>query len=401
MTKSADSEVPQGRADDVLRMNSPAPPIEVESWLRGQPLASFEPGTVYIVEFWATWCGPCVAAMPHLVQLQETYRDSGLEIVGVAASEHAPTADEARTTLEAWLADKFPNLNFRIAFDHTGEMKELWMEASLAFGIPTAFVVDRDGHIAFIGHPMQLDDVLPKVLNGSWRTSDDAKAADLERIAEGQREARKSALVKPILAKLRPAMQAEDWTTALAAVEEGVAVVPDNPNFRRAHADLLLHKMRDMRTGLPVMRQLVRDAIGTKSEPWMAMAMELLFDPAKDNCHLPQAERFAMGKELAEQILVLNPPHGNGPKYASYGAVAQYYCESGNTEHAIELVELGLNSVGHPEPMPDDLKPFYVPRLLQALANCTGEKACYGDFCVAPQAKFAESVEAQPPEEET
>ncbi len=335
------------------------------------------------------------------MQLQETYKDSGLEIVGVAASEHAPTAEEARTEVEAWLADKFPNLNYRIAFDHTGEMNELWMTASLSFGIPTAFVVDRDGHIAFIGHAGQLDDVLPKVLNGSWRTSDEAKAADLERIAKGQHYARESALIKPITAKLWPAMQAEDWTTALAAAEELVAVAPDNLNFRRAHATLLLHKMRDMQTGLPVMRQLVRDAIGTKSEPWMAMAMELLFDPAKDNSHLPHAERFAMGKELAEQILVLNPPHGNGRKYASYAPVAQYYYEIGNKEHAIELVELGLNSVDHPEPMPDNLKSFYVPRLLQALANCTGEKACYGDFCVVPQNEAPETVKAQPPEEET
>ncbi|MGX5806398.1 TlpA disulfide reductase family protein, partial [Bradyrhizobium sp. Arg314] len=74
----------------VLHMESPAPAIKVESWLRGEPLAAFQPGKVYIVEFWATWCGPCVAAMPHLMQLQEKYKDSGLEVIGVAACEDAP-----------------------------------------------------------------------------------------------------------------------------------------------------------------------------------------------------------------------------------------------------------------------------------------------------------------------
>ncbi|MGX9121061.1 TlpA disulfide reductase family protein, partial [Mesorhizobium sp. BHbsci] len=80
----------------VLRMDSPAPAIKVQSWLRGEPLTAFQPGKLYIVEFWATWCGPCVSAMPHLAELQDKYKDSGLEVVAVAASEKAPTADEAR-----------------------------------------------------------------------------------------------------------------------------------------------------------------------------------------------------------------------------------------------------------------------------------------------------------------
>ncbi|OWK24524.1 hypothetical protein AJ87_21560 [Rhizobium yanglingense] len=62
---------------------------------------------------------------PHLMQLQEKYKDSGLEVVGVAANEQAPTADEARSKLYAWLTENFPNLNYRIAFDHAGEMNKL------------------------------------------------------------------------------------------------------------------------------------------------------------------------------------------------------------------------------------------------------------------------------------
>ncbi|WP_192384184.1 TlpA disulfide reductase family protein, partial [Mesorhizobium silamurunense] len=99
-----------------LRIGSPAPSIKVENWLRGEPLTSFQTGKVYIVEFWATWCGPCVDGMPHLMQLQEKYKESGVEIVGVAASEDAPTAHEARSKLDAWLTEKFSNLNYRIAF---------------------------------------------------------------------------------------------------------------------------------------------------------------------------------------------------------------------------------------------------------------------------------------------
>ncbi|MFK4492439.1 thiol-disulfide isomerase/thioredoxin [Bradyrhizobium sp. USDA 336] len=150
-----------------LGLESPAPPIKVENWLRGQPLTSFQPGKVYIVEFWATWCAPCVAALSDLVQLQEKYRDSGVEVLGIAACERAQTAEEGRNKLDAWLTKKLPKLNYRVGFDYTREMDKLWMDSSFSVGIPTSFVVDRDGHIAFIGSPTQLDDVLPKILTGS------------------------------------------------------------------------------------------------------------------------------------------------------------------------------------------------------------------------------------------
>ncbi|MER8390914.1 TlpA family protein disulfide reductase [Mesorhizobium sp. M1340] len=372
----------------VLRMGSPAPSIKVEDWLRGEPLANFQPGKVYIVEFWATWCRPGVAEMLHLMRLQEKYRDSGLEVVAVAANEAAPTAVEARTKLNAWLTEKCSHLNYRIAFDYPGEMNKLWREPSFSVGIPTSFVVDRDGHIAFIGHPSQLDEVLPKVLNGSWRISDKAKAADTERIATSEPMAREQALKQPIDDRFWAAVKLEDWKTALWAIEEGIALMPDDINFRLAHAHLLLHKIQDMWTGLPVMREFVRDAIDKNSQDWMVLALDQLFHPANDHSRLPPAERFAMGKELSEHILALNPPQGDSPKFRSYPAVARYYYENGNNDRAIELVELALQSLDGPEPVPDELKEHLLPDLLQALATYRGVKVCDGALCAAPQNNF-------------
>lgn len=364
----------------VLHMDSRAPPILIESWLRGQPLKQFQRGKVYIVEFWATWCAPCVTAMPNLAQLQEKYKKSGIEVVGVAAHERAATADEARTKLDSWLTKNLSNLNYRIGFDYTGKMNRLWLNASRSVGIPTSFVIDRDGQIAFIGRPTQLHEVLPKVLNGVWRTSDEAKAADAGWIADGKSKVsemtRRRAMAEPLFSKLRPAMKAEDWRPALSAIEEAVAVMPDELNFRLVHADLLLHTMHDMQFGLPVMRQFIRDAIEQKSEAWMAAAMRELFDPARDNSHLPAAERFAMGKELSEHILALDPSkHGDCPKFVSYGPVAQYYYESGNKERAIELVELAMTSLDGPELITDETKQHVRSLLLQAVVNYKGETA--------------------------
>lgn len=84
---------------------------------------------------------------------------------------------------------------------------------------------------------------------------------------------------------------------------------------------------------------------GTTCFPPIALLRQL-FNRANDNSHFPSAERLAMGKELSEHILALNPPQRDGGfKYLSYGAVAQYYYESGNKDRAIELVEVALNSL--------------------------------------------------------
>ncbi|WP_354133178.1 TlpA disulfide reductase family protein [Bradyrhizobium sp. RT9a] len=205
----------------ILRMASPAPPIRVESWVRDEPLTSFKLGTLYIVEFWATWCGGSGAEIVHLAQLQEKYNHSAVEVIAVAASERCSTAEEARTNLDAWLTEKGSKLKFRIAFDYAGKMKKLWMAPSFSTTIPTSFVIDRDGHVAFIGHPMQLYDVFPKIVNGTWRTSDEAKAAEAERIAEAESEMREKARMQAFWGKLGPALKAQDSSTALSAAKEG------------------------------------------------------------------------------------------------------------------------------------------------------------------------------------
>src|SRR5581483_9664469 len=58
-----------------LKIGDPAPPIHVQTWLRGQPVERFEKGKVYVLDFWATWCGGCIMSFPHISGIAEKYKD--------------------------------------------------------------------------------------------------------------------------------------------------------------------------------------------------------------------------------------------------------------------------------------------------------------------------------------
>ncbi|MBY3004088.1 TlpA family protein disulfide reductase [Rhizobium leguminosarum] len=355
---------------------SPAPSIEALDWLRGEPLSNFQLGKIHILEFFSTICKPCGPALAHLAQLQEQYRDVGIEVIGIAANEQAATADDARAQLDAWLT-RLPHSKIRIAFDSSGNKH--WMDASLSFHVPQAFVVDRDGSIAFIGGPDALEDVLPKVIDGSWRARVEAKNAEKERIAEGEIDAMENALHR----RIRAATDIEDWKSALSVIAEGINLFPDRISLRQSQVSTLIGEMRDMESGLIALAQFARDAIERNSEDWLLAAMEELFGPHHDYSELPFAERLSLSKELSERILILCAQQDALSRAQSYQTIAHYYNESGDNGMAVGLIELALNLVDG-GPLPDEVKQEWLAHLLRVLTEYKGEAACYGGICMPP-----------------
>jgi thiol-disulfide isomerase/thioredoxin len=204
-----------------LKIGDKAPALNVAKWVKGTPVKSFEPGKVYVVEFWATWCGPCKQSIPHLTELQKKYAGK-VTFNGISVwEEKDPENEEYIVKVEDFVKEWGDKMAYNVAADgKEGIMSRTWMEAAKQGGIPTAFIVNQEGRVAWIGHPMaDLDEVLQKVVDGKF----DIAAAQAQAAKAAQEEAEMAELFKPLEASLAVG----DPNVTLAEVDKILAKKPD------------------------------------------------------------------------------------------------------------------------------------------------------------------------------
>ena len=114
--------------------HQPAPAVALID-LTGQKLdlASYK-GDVVLVDFWATWCDPCRAEIPHFIELQNKYRDQGFRVVGISMDDGPDPVRE--------FSAKF-GMNYPVAM---GDSK-LAERFGGVLGLPVSFLIGRDGRI--------------------------------------------------------------------------------------------------------------------------------------------------------------------------------------------------------------------------------------------------------------
>lgn len=160
---------------DVLVVGDLAPKIDVETFIKGDPVKGFTKGKPYILEFWATWCGPCRKAFPHLSSIQKEYKDKGLTVIGVDVWEEGGASGKGYTpeTLEkvrTFVQQQGDKMAYTVAYDGgAGRMTKTYMEAAGQDGIPASFVINGEGRIAWIGNPHdpEFDAVVKAVVDGT------------------------------------------------------------------------------------------------------------------------------------------------------------------------------------------------------------------------------------------
>jgi thiol-disulfide isomerase/thioredoxin len=197
---------------ETLTIGSPAPAIDVEHWFHDyEPVTAFEKGKVYVVEFWATWCGPCVASMPRLAEIQERFPDD-VVIISISSEEPAKI-EEFLDRKKGDTTYREITSAYRLATDPDRSVNNDYMRAAGQNGIPTAFLVGKTGEIEWIGHPMRMDEPVAKVIAGQWDR--DAFAVEFE----------EEKLVRRKTQQLGRLVQQKKFTEALAGLDAIMADV--------------------------------------------------------------------------------------------------------------------------------------------------------------------------------
>lgn len=215
------TQVRAEEATTVLKMGDAAPELKLGEWYKGDPVTLDDKGT-YIVECWATWCGPCIAAFPHLSEFAKA-NEGKATVIGVNVWERK-SADEVKT----FVAGQGDKMSYHVAADADGYVAKNWLQAAGQTGIPCAFVVSR-GKVAWFGHPATLNqELLGSIIDG---TCDVAALAKEKQKAEAAGNYFKT--------NVQPLLQKKDIAGAIGKLEEMKAEFPTDEAIINGHIERL------------------------------------------------------------------------------------------------------------------------------------------------------------------
>jgi thiol-disulfide isomerase/thioredoxin len=142
-------------------LGQPAAPLKISAWIKGKPvdLDAVKGKQIVVVEFWATWCPPCLTSIPHLTALQKKFKD--VIIVGVSGEEAA--------TVRKFVTKMGDQMDYTVAIDDNQQTDRGYMAAFGQSGIPHAFIVDLEGRVVWQGFPLAgLEETLAQLVAGKF-----------------------------------------------------------------------------------------------------------------------------------------------------------------------------------------------------------------------------------------
>ncbi len=215
-----------------LNVGDPAPPLAISQWLKGEAQTIGKDSKIYVLEFWATWCLPCIQDIPKLSKLQEQYSSDGVVIIGVTSpGSRGQKLDEVKRFLE----QRGDQISYTIAWDQTDAMSRDYMMAVGATGIPYTFIVGKDGKLAWHGYSATPD---------FGRVLDELAAETFDAAKEAQR-AQNDARIQEKLPLYAMEARAGNWDAALKILNEVVEIDAARFNPVKEAYFIHAHKLED------------------------------------------------------------------------------------------------------------------------------------------------------------
>ena len=144
----------EARKKEVLAVGTDAPDVTATTWLNSDegesPIPADMEKKLLLVEFWGTWCGPCVRSMPKIQALWERYRHMGLIVVAVTR--------EGASDVRSWLKER--EYTMPVACDPSEDCISKWKVSRW----PTTYLVGANGKILYAGAPYSVEAAIEKAL---------------------------------------------------------------------------------------------------------------------------------------------------------------------------------------------------------------------------------------------
>lgn len=303
-----------------LKCGDKAPALKVGKWVKGGPITTLDPAKIYVIEFWATWCGPCKQSIPHLTELAKKYKDK-VTFAGVSIWER-PGADVA-----AFVKSMGAKMDYNVATDTSNNyMAGAWMAAAGERGIPTAFVVGKQNKILWIGHPMgDLDNVLGQVIEGKF----DAAAFAEKRAKEMALEEKRTETATEVEGLMKQGKSKE----ALDKLDKYIA---KDPEFENMVADIRVKLLyaTDESAGYAYVRKLASGPF--KDNPY---ALAWLAGSIADDSYKHKSPDYDLAVSVGTRAVELT----KAQDAYILSQMADIYAKKGDVDKAIEAQQTAVN----------------------------------------------------------
>lgn len=143
-----------------VELGGDAPALTGLEWIKGEPV-TIKQGHVYLVEFWKVDDPYCTMNIPYLTKVQAAYKDK-ITIVGIAIG------DLPIEKVKEFVDEQGEAMEYAVAYDAAGQAKKVYTEAYNQKGLPHVFIIDQKGDIVWVGDPMQMEEVLQQIVDGTY-----------------------------------------------------------------------------------------------------------------------------------------------------------------------------------------------------------------------------------------